>query len=80
MNDNPPKFYEYENNITIPEEKLVGGCLTRLKAYDPDIPDRNADQNIVFFVVKQEQQKFLSIDKYGCLSLTKVDLVFLSKP
>ncbi|KAE8744365.1 hypothetical protein FOCC_FOCC009018 [Frankliniella occidentalis] len=71
VNDNPPVFYPYENNITIPEEKLVGGCITRLKAYDPDIPDREAEQYIVYFVVKQDQQKLLAIDKHGCLSLTK---------
>lgn len=74
VNDNPPVFYPYDNNITIPEEKLVGGCITELKAYDPDIPDRKAEQYIVYFVVKQDQQKFLSIDKHGCLSLTKVHL------
>lgn len=42
-----------------------------MEAYDPDIKDRNAPQNIVYFIVKHEQQEFLEIDKDGCLKLTK---------
>ncbi|CAB0007597.1 unnamed protein product [Nesidiocoris tenuis] len=69
VNDNPPVFLKYKNNINITEESLVSGCVAQLEAYDPDIPDRGAPQHIVYFVVKQEQQKLLSIDKKGCLSL-----------
>lgn len=71
VNDNPPVFYEYVNNITISEEVLIKGCITNITAYDPDIPDRNAPQHIVYFVVKEDQKKLLSIDKNGCLSLIK---------
>lgn len=72
VNDNPPVFLPYENKIQIQEELLVPGCITKVEAYDPDIPDREADQNISYFVVKAEQQKLLSIDKNGCLILIKV--------
>lgn len=72
VNDNPPVFLPYKNNITIMEEQLVPGCIVELKAYDPDIPDRNAPQHIVYYVVaKQDQNLFLSIDNNGCLSLIK---------
>mgnify|MGYP002715718236 CR=1 FL=1 len=71
VNDNPPVFYYYLNNITIPEEMLVKGCITNITAYDPDIPDRNAPQHIAYFVVKEDQKKLLTIDKNGCLSLIK---------
>lgn len=70
-NDNPPVFNDYLNNITISEEVLVPGCITNITAYDPDIQDREAPQHIVYFVVKEEQKKVLSIDKNGCLSLIK---------
>lgn len=40
-----------------------------MEAYDPDIKDRQAPQKIVYFLVKQEQQKFLKIDNEGCLQL-----------
>ncbi|GBO99500.1 DE-cadherin [Eumeta japonica] len=70
VNDNPPVFLA---NITktIEEEKLYEGCIAKVEAYDPDIKDRNAPQNIVYFIVKQEQQEFLQIDGDGCLRLTK---------
>ncbi|KAJ8874233.1 hypothetical protein PR048_025075 [Dryococelus australis] len=71
VNDNPPVFYKFNSNVTIPEEKLVEGCIANLSAYDPDIPDRNAPQNIQFYVVKKEQRELLSIDETGCLKLIK---------
>lgn len=71
VNDNPPVFYDYLNNITIPEEQLIQGCITNVTAYDPDIPDRRAPQHILYFVVKEDQKKLLAIDKNGCLSLIK---------
>lgn len=46
----------------------------QVRAYDPDIADRNAPQNIVYYVVKETQQKFFSIDRDGCLSLIKVSI------
>lgn len=71
VNDNPPVFHPYDRNITITEEELVQGCITRLEAYDPDIQNRFLDQNIVYSVVKEDQQSLMSIDKNGCLSLIK---------
>ncbi|RZF45194.1 hypothetical protein LSTR_LSTR009965 [Laodelphax striatellus] len=71
VNDNPPVFLSYQNNVTIREEELISGCIVKLEAYDPDIPDRGDPQNIVYFVVKEEQKKFLMIDKEGCLSLVQ---------
>ncbi|KAF6207435.1 hypothetical protein GE061_018678 [Apolygus lucorum] len=71
VNDNPPVFLKYENNIKIQEEEMVPGCVAQLEAWDPDIPDRDAPQHIVYFVVKQDQKKLLSINKKGCLSLIK---------
>ncbi|RZF43960.1 hypothetical protein LSTR_LSTR006768 [Laodelphax striatellus] len=71
VNDNQPVFLPYQNNITIEEEKLVHGCIVKVEAYDPDIPDRSAPQHINYFVVKEDQQKLLKIDKKGCLSLIK---------
>lgn len=43
----------------------------QVEAYDPDIKDRNAPQNIVYSLVKHEQKEFLQIDNDGCLRLTK---------
>lgn len=43
-----------------------------MEAYDPDIPNRNAPQGIVYSIVKEEQRKLLSIDESGCLRLIKV--------
>lgn len=30
VNDNPPVFRPYDGNITITEEELVQGCITRV--------------------------------------------------
>lgn len=30
VNDNPPKFLNYQNNFTIEEEKLVPGCIVQV--------------------------------------------------
>lgn len=47
--------------------------MFQLKAYDPDIQDRNAPQHIVYNVVdKQQQNTYLTISDTGCLSLLKV--------
>lgn len=45
--------------------------FSQVEAYDPDIKDRNAPQNIVYSLVKHEQKEFLQIDNDGCLRLTK---------
>ncbi|XP_069678927.1 DE-cadherin [Periplaneta americana] len=71
LNDNPPVFYPYNNNITIVEEEIVPGCIVKLQAYDPDIQDRTADQQIEYFVVKEDQRMLLHIDKNGCLTQIK---------
>lgn len=68
VNDNPPVFMSNYSK-TIVEEQLVEGCIVKVEAYDPDIKDRTADQNIVYFIVKPEQRKLLSIDTTGCLRL-----------
>lgn len=31
VNDNPPVFQYYNNNITIEEEKLLPGCITKVR-------------------------------------------------
>ncbi|KAK0161393.1 hypothetical protein PV327_009868 [Microctonus hyperodae] len=71
VNDNPPVFENFDRNPTIEEEKLIDGCITIVKAYDPDIPNRNDDQKITYFINKEDQQPFIGIDKTGCLKLKK---------
>ncbi|CAG2057162.1 unnamed protein product, partial [Timema podura] len=71
VNDNPPVFLKFNNNITIQEEMIVEGCIANLEAYDPDIQDRSAPQHIQFDVVKEDQKALLSIDEQGCLRLIK---------
>lgn len=68
VNDNPPIFLPYNKNVTIQEEEIVPGCVVTLQAFDPDIADRTAEQHIVFFVVKEDQQMLLEIARNGCLS------------
>jgi len=46
-------------------------CITTVVAYDPDIKDRNADQHISYFIVEEDQQPFITIDKSGCMKLKK---------
>ncbi|XP_063374480.1 DE-cadherin [Cydia amplana] len=70
LNDNPPIFVANYSK-TIEEEKLYEGCMVKVEAYDPDIKDRNAPQNIHYSLVKHEQKEFLKIDDDGCLRLTK---------
>lgn len=68
VNDNPPVFKE-TYNTTIEEEKVIEGCILHIDAYDPDIKDRSAPQNIKYFIVKTEQMSLLKIDNNGCLKL-----------
>ena len=46
--------------------------IRQVKAYDPDINERSAPQNIVYSVISEHLRKFFTIDKEGCLSLIKV--------
>ncbi|KAF7994833.1 hypothetical protein HCN44_004305 [Aphidius gifuensis] len=71
INDNPPEFEEFERNPIIDEEFLFQGCLTTVKAYDPDVTDRSADQHIVYSIKDIDQQPLISIDQYGCMKLKK---------
>ncbi|XP_033215756.1 DE-cadherin-like isoform X2 [Belonocnema kinseyi] len=71
VNDNPPVFGNFDTNPTIQEECLIKDCITTVVAYDPDIKDINADQHISYFIVKDEQQPLIDIDKSGCMKLKK---------
>lgn len=70
VNDELPVFEPYERDITIVEEEIVQGCILNLRAYDPDIKDRNAPQNIVYRV-GDDQKSFLDVSDSGCVSLIK---------
>lgn len=59
----PDKTRQTYYNIHLPFQQV--------EAYDPDIKDRNAPQNIVYSLVKHEQKEYLQIDNDGCLRLTK---------
>lgn len=50
---------------------LFSECITNVVAYDPDIPDRNEDQKIVYSILRPEHQPLIGIDKYGCMKLKK---------
>lgn len=52
-------------------KRIVTGCITTVVAYDPDIKDRSADQHIAYFIVKEDQQPLIGIDKSGCMILKK---------
>ncbi|EDW61365.2 DE-cadherin [Drosophila virilis] len=69
VNDNPPVFME-EYSKTIPEGPILSNdCILIIKAYDPDIKDRTADQHITYSIVKEDHKKLLTIDNSGCLRL-----------
>ena len=46
-------------------------CITTVASYDPDIEDRTADQHIAYFIIKEDQQPFITINKNGCMKLKK---------
>lgn len=71
VNDNRPVFKETDYNTRILEEEVVQGCIIHVEAYDPDIEDRSAPQNIKYSIVKPEQRSLLVIDDNGCLRLIK---------
>ncbi|XP_014220809.1 DE-cadherin [Trichogramma pretiosum] len=71
VNDNRPVFENFKKNPIIEEERVYPGCLTTVSAYDPDIKDRNADQHIVYSILRPEHQPLISIDNNGCLRLKK---------
>lgn len=66
VNDNPPVFAD-KYSRTINEEEILDECIFNIQAYDPDIKDRSAPQNIKFSIVKVQQQSMLTIDNDGCL-------------
>lgn len=67
INDNSPKFHELEN-VTIAEETIPVGCITRVMAYDPDIENFEIPQAIRYTLTK-EHAHLLDIDDSGCLRL-----------
>ncbi|KAL1493174.1 hypothetical protein ABEB36_011282 [Hypothenemus hampei] len=67
VNDEIPIFEPHEKNITIQEETIPDGCIINVKAYDPDIKDRTANQHILYNV----EEDFLKVSSDGCVSLTK---------
>lgn len=70
INDEPPTFEMKEDaNITIQEESTPHDCIFRLRAYDPDIGNRNVPQNISFFINKG--QEHFDVDEEGCVRVTK---------
>lgn len=71
VNDNPPQFELDNYNTTIQEELVLPDCILNFVAYDPDIKDRTAPQNIKFFIVDTKQQSLLNIDDTGCLKLSQ---------
>ncbi|XP_052859785.1 DE-cadherin [Anopheles cruzii] len=69
VNDNPPRFIDLRN-VTIEEESIPAGCVMILKAYDPDIENRDEPQHIKYSFVKEQEDR-LAIDDAGCLRLRK---------
>lgn len=67
VNDEIPVFEPHEKNITIKEESIPEGCIVSVKAYDPDIKDRTANQHILYSV----DGAFLNVTSEGCVFLTK---------
>lgn len=75
VNDELPKFEPItDTRIIIQEESIPDGCIITVEAYDPDIKDRNADQKIVYRI-GEEQRKFADVNKNGCVTLKKVNLI-----
>lgn len=69
-NDELPVFEPHPKEKTLLEETTYDDCIINVKAYDPDIKDRNADQHIVYDI-QQQMREFLSVDKYGCVRVIK---------
>ncbi|XP_056645235.1 DE-cadherin [Diorhabda sublineata] len=69
-NDERPVFEQYPDDIYIDEERVDSNCIITVKAYDPDIKDRSADQHIVYDVAK-EQKSFLTVSSDGCVKIIK---------
>lgn len=68
-NDEIPVFEKYNKKIYIKEESVSTGCIITLRAYDPDIKNRSADQKIIYDVVG-DYKSFLSVTSEGCVSNT----------
>lgn len=72
VNDERPVFMPLENNrIFIREEEIPVGCIVEVRAYDPDIKDRNQDQKIVYRI-DEKQLDFAKVNENGCVTLTRV--------
>ncbi|KAH1023183.1 hypothetical protein HUJ04_012437 [Dendroctonus ponderosae] len=67
VNDEIPIFEPHDKNITIQEETIPDGCIINVKAYDPDIADRTANQHILYNV----EVDFLKVSQEGCVTVTK---------
>ncbi|CAG9759449.1 unnamed protein product [Ceutorhynchus assimilis] len=67
VNDERPVFEKHNKTIHIEEETIPDGCIIHVKAYDPDIRDRTADQHIVYTV----ENDFIRVTSDGCVSITK---------
>ncbi|XP_065341407.1 DE-cadherin isoform X3 [Cloeon dipterum] len=70
VNDERPRFLDFNRNATIPEEELREGCIVKVEAYDPDL-SKDVDQHIKYYIVKPELEEFMRIDDTGCLTLIK---------
>lgn len=71
VNDELPVFEPIASNrVVIKEEFLPPGCIITVKAYDPDIKDRDADQKIVYRI--GENKSFAHVNNDGCVTLTRV--------
>ncbi|CAG7733720.1 unnamed protein product [Allacma fusca] len=70
INDNPPVFEPTKTNATFAEGSPIPTyCIFEVKAYDPDIGDRNQPQNITYFI-ESGVNKF-SVDDDGCVKVTQ---------
>lgn len=71
VNDMLPEFIDFEKIVYIKEEELVKGCLVKVQAFDPDIADRSAPQNIIYRANPVRGEQYLTVEDQGCIKLTK---------
>lgn len=67
VNDEVPIFEEHDKVIQIEEETVPSDCIITVKAYDPDIKNKDDDQHIIYTV----EGDFLEVNKEGCVKLIK---------
>lgn len=60
--------------IDIVEEQVPDDCIIRMRATDPDIKDKNADQKIIYRVEPLNYFSVTSEDGLACVRLIKVSL------